>query len=572
MRMLPPISLIAPLQARWQELPVSLRLWLLRLGPYLLLLAGRLLLDGMLSPGRLLFGLLLFWLLALPLARWAAASASLAIEYLLILTSRIKEAQTGEPLLARDLLEVSQGMALSSYIAPSMYVASIVLLAACACGIWFRPSRSRRQWLQALLLALPLPGLLAIQIAWNDAAAKVLRSSLLTTGIRYHEYNYLLNVRENGLLAHLFQTAEIVSAPKSGPHDFYARQADALLEPSRPDVVMILCEGCFTTFDDRFPTAMRQLEPLGFQPFYLLSPVYGGGTAEAEFEALTGLSSAVLPGIDYQGHAADFRPDARTLVRRFREAGYRTSGLHNFYANFWKRNQIYPRFGFDYTRFVEDMPWRTRSWPQDALLYDSALAAYRQSPKKTSNFMFLITVRTHGAFTHAGGDYGRADYDLRLGEAMRDMTAFIGQLDREARKRRRPLAIAIFGDHKPSLTGAFEQAGVLPSSLFRSRGAHNDNYHFVHRMTPEQWRARAETAAYVRLPDASATQELAQRLDGRPMFCLPAELSGLVPGNDDAFWHAVLARCRQPVATLTIPEPAGWRQVFPLPLYGERLY
>lgn len=570
--MLPPISLIAPLLQRWLALPAPLRLWLVRLGPYLLLLAGRLLLDGQLSPGRLLFGLLLFWLLALPLARWAAASASLAIEFLLILASSIKEAQTGEPLLARDLLEVSQGVALSSYIAPSMYVAAFLLLAALCFGLAYRPPRSRRHWLRALLLAAPLPLLLGIQVAWNDAAAKILRSSLQTGGIRYHDYNYLLNVRENGLLTHLFQTAEVISAPRAGPHDFYVRQAEPLLDPTLPDVVMILCEGCFTTFDARFPTAMRQLEPLGFQPFYLLSPVYGGGTAEAEFEALTGLSSAVLPGIDYQGHAADFRPDARTLVRRFREAGYRTSGLHNFYANFWKRNQIYPRFGFDYTRFVEEMPWRTRSWPQDALLYDSALDAYRQSPKATRNFMFLITVRTHGAFTRSGGDYGRADYDFRLGEAMRDMTAFIGQLEKEAKQRQRPLAIAVFGDHKPSLTGAFERAGVLPSSLFRSRGPHNDDFHFVHRMTAEQWRARAETAAYVRLPDSTVTQELAQRLDGRPIFCLPAELSGLAPGSDDAFWHAVLARCRQPAASLTIPEPAGWRKVFPLPLYGERLY
>ncbi|MBE9607941.1 LTA synthase family protein [Chitinilyticum piscinae] len=561
------------LLCRWQTVPLRWRRLLLLWGPVLALLLGRILLEAdAISPARLVFVLLLYWLLAFPLARWAAVTASLAIEYLLLSVNQIKEAQTGSPLLARDLLEVAQGVALSSYIIPGMYVALVILLLSLIVGWYYRTPRSRRRWLLASVPASALPMLLVLQLPLHDSGSWYVRQGLRLLGVQYHEYNHLVNARTNGMLAHLFQTAEVVRPPRAAPHDFYQRQVEYALPAERPDVVMILCEGCFTSFDDRFPTAMQQLGQRGFSPFYLISPVYGGGTAEAEFEVLTGLSSAVLPGIDYQSYAQDFRRDARTLVSRFRDAGYQTSGLHNFYANFWRRQELYPAFGFTATRFVEDMPWRTRGWPQDALLYDAALEAYRKSPRKQPNFMFLITVRTHGAFTHEGDDFGRKDYDLRLGEAMKDMTAFFSALEKEAHKRKRPLAIVVFGDHKPTLTGAFERAGVLPASLFLSRGAHNDSYRFIPNMNKAQWQARAQSSAYVRLSDPQAGKALAERLNDRPMFCLPAELAGLVPGQDDAFWRAVLARCRQPVDTLLEHEPVRWRQTFPLGLYGERLF
>ncbi|WP_028456138.1 LTA synthase family protein [Chitinilyticum litopenaei] len=569
--MLLPLNFIPALQARWLAMPRRLRYWLTLLGPMLLLVPGRLLVDMQWSVGRLVFSLLLYWVFALLLARWPAVLAALMSEALLRQVSQIKEAQTGEPLLARDLLEVSQGMAMSSYIVPLMVLCGLTLLAAVVAGWRLRPPRSRRHWLQAGGLAALLPALLLVHGVVHGYPGRMLKRTLQELGIVYHEYNYRQNVRANGLLAHLFQTAESVKAPAAGPHDFYASQQPLPLAPGQPDVVMILCEGCFTTFDQRMPTVMRELEQRGFAPFKLLSPVYGGGTAEAEFEVLTGLSSAVLPGIDYQVHASDLRPDARTLVSRFRDAGYLTTGMHNFYANFWRRNEIYPRIGFEQTRFVERMPWRTRGWPQDALLYDAALQAYAGAPPQRPQFMFLITVRTHGAFYHRGQDYGIGDYKHRLGEAMADMQAFLAQIEQLAAQRQRPLAVVVFGDHKPSLTGAFVRYGVLPPSLFSATGPHNDDFRFVLRMNAEQWLARAQSSAYVRLPDAAATRALAQRLDDRPMFCLPAELAGLTPATDP-FWPAVHALCQRPQGELVKPDPAAWRKVFPLPLYGERLY
>ncbi|MEN9659766.1 MAG: hypothetical protein RL571_3231 [Pseudomonadota bacterium] len=547
---------------------ISGRLALL-IGPLAVLLLGRYFVDSHWGSQRLFFSALLFALLALPLNRWAAAVAAISFEGLLCHASWLKEGQTGEPLLARDLFEVSQGVSLASYLNWEMIVFALLAILAIGLGVWKRP---RFAWWR-LVLALLLPTLLLVRIFDHGILTKTISNHLADHfNAPYLSYNFIQNTRQNGLLVHLYQTAESVKLPAAGPHTFYQLGALKTQEVIEPDVALILCEACFTSLnDERFTTPIARLKEKGFSASMMLSPVYGGGTAEAEFEMLTGLSSAVLPGIDYQNYASSYRSNAATLVSRYKDAGYRTIGMHNFHGNFWKRRDVYPSFGFDSTRFVEEMSWKSRTWPDDGLLYNAALKAYAEGPAKGKTMLSLVTVMTHGNYTDRDFDGGLGDYNQRLDAAVIYLEKFVKQLEAQAKKRKRPLVIALIGDHKPSLTAAFYRKGVFDDTFFRQKGARNDKFRFAYNLTPAQWRKRAEVPLFIKASTPELAASMTSNLAEKPMFCLPGELAQLVPGQDP-FWGALSSLCSRDPDTLVPTQQPAWRKVFEPALFAERLF
>jgi len=521
-----------------------------------------------------LFSLLLFYVVAIFIHPLWAACVSLGLEMLLLQAGQIKIEKIGDPVTARDLLDIGQAFSLTGYAPVSLYVTAGLTLLALVLG-WKYRRRGWRELAGRLPLALPMFLLVWVYAGAEGHVAQAAREALCRMSICYYSWNPVGNVQANGVLAHVLMTAEAVQVPQPGPHDFYVHQAPLVLKPDRPDVMMILCESCFTTSDDRFRTALHALDRHGFDPFVLLSPVYGGNTPEAEFETLTGLSSAVFPGVDYQDFHDLYRPDARTLARRFVDAGYTTLSLHNFHASFWKRNRVLPRFGFQRSIFIEDMDTTgmpADSWPPDGILYRQALKEYDALPPNQPVFMYLLTMYSHGDYVPETGDFGEADYRRRLASAVDDLLAFLDAIEAAARKKGRPLAVVIFGDHKPSLTGVFQRRHVLPADLFSSVPEAGTVPRFVLQPSYPLWKARARINAYVRLPDPAASAALARRLNDKPMFCLASELSALTEGEDDAFWMAVNAICQRSDDELAAETGNAWARYFPKPVYAERLF
>ncbi|AOY00846.1 LTA synthase family protein [Jeongeupia sp. USM3] len=549
----------------------GLQHWTLKLarlaGPYALLLAGRLLIDTDWAPSRLLFSLLVYLVFAIILNRWASVGAALGLEGFLTHASWAKEALTGETLVARDVLEVSQGASLASYLGWEMIAFAALFVVALGVGLWKRP---RFSWWR-LAAGLVLPAMLGLRLGDAGAASKAVSTTLAEVfRAPYLSYNFNENAKQNGIIAHLYYTAESIKLPRRGPHAFYDNPP-AVLDPApEPDVALILCEACFTTADDRFRTPIAELTTQGFVQSTAISPVYGGGTSEAEFELLAGLSSQVLPGVDYQNFGPDYRDGAESLVSHFNAAGYFTAGIHNFYGSFWKRDTVYKRFGFDEQHFVETMDWHTRTWPSDALLYRRALDVYAARPAKQKQFLFLVTVMTHGAYRSS--DDGETDYRKRLGAAVAEMQKFVAELEKRAKKRKRPLTVIVVGDHKPSLTAVFHRKGVFDASYFRTTGASNGDFRFAYKLSPMQYRVRGEVPVFIKTSGKGNADPaaMAGRVAERPMFCLSSEVARLASGND-RFWPALAGICERSPDALS-KHGRVWQTVFPLPLYAERLF
>ena len=83
---------------------------------------------------------------------------------------------------------------------------------------------------------------------------------------------------------------------------------------------------------------------------YAYSSVFGGTTANSEYEFLTGNTTAFLPAgtVPYQMYVSDGDP---TLVGQMAALGYRTVAAHPYRSSGWSRPSVYRDFGFDEVYF-----------------------------------------------------------------------------------------------------------------------------------------------------------------------------------------------------------------------------
>lgn len=200
-----------------------------------------------------------------------------------------------------------------------------------------------------------------------------------------------------------------------------------------------------------------------------LSPVFGGYTANAEFEALCGFP-VQTDAVFFEGR---LRRDAPCLPRHLAEAGYRSFASHPNAAPFWNRINAYRRVGFEHywsdRHFVlDDMNGEFLS---DASLFRQVLE--RVGPELGGAqpvFNYVLTYFGHLDYplNSARPEVINAQTDNALVQAYantvyyksRELMGFLKQL----RKRDPDAIIVLFGDHLPSLGwnhGGYAESGLL---------------------------------------------------------------------------------------------------------------
>ena len=215
-----------------------------------------------------------------------------------------------------------------------------------------------------------------------------------------------------------------------------------------------------------------------------VSPIFGGYTCNAEFEVLTGIAMAALPA-RIVPHRHGFKGWVPALPSVFKEQGYATIAVHPFLPDFWNRNLVYPRIGFD--RFIHIGNLRHQEvkgkFISDSAAADEVIALLDEATAPT--FLLLITMQNHSPY----GDrrYGEvetrsvtitsptlhADSVRDYVHGLRDADAMLGKLTSHLAGMDRRVLLLFLGDHQPNLIppgstpGAFTQrlretAGRLP--------------------------------------------------------------------------------------------------------------
>ncbi|MBR6650086.1 MAG: sulfatase-like hydrolase/transferase [Clostridia bacterium] len=198
---------------------------------------------------------------------------------------------------------------------------------------------------------------------------------------------------------------------------------------------------------------------------HAIASVYGGNTANSEFEFLTGMSMAFLPRSTVAYNFYLNETNSFSIVDIFNEAGYKTVGMHPEDPTNWKRNSIYSYYGFDETYFKPDFGELTketdwyRGHVSDMAVYEKIISLYEGCKESgESLFTFAVTMQNHGGYTTAGfeptvkvTDRNKPKVNEYLScinnsdIALQYLLSYFEHQDEE-------VIICFYGDHQPSIS------------------------------------------------------------------------------------------------------------------------
>lgn len=210
---------------------------------------------------------------------------------------------------------------------------------------------------------------------------------------------------------------------------------------------------------------------------YALSSVYGGNTANSEYEFLTGNSMAWLSPntVPYQQY---IRSPAYSMVSYLKGYyGYRCVAMHPFLSRGWNRPNAYQYLGFDESLFVESFPQEdyVRQYISDREMFEEIVRIYEDSHEKTL-FLFGVSMQNHGDYTYQGENYSQSislvGYDTEHPDAEQYLS-LIHETDKAVAYLLsyfegvdEDVVVVFFGDHQPRLSETFyETMGDEPGSL-----------------------------------------------------------------------------------------------------------
>lgn len=189
--------------------------------------------------------------------------------------------------------------------------------------------------------------------------------------------------------------------------------------------------------------------------------VYGGNTANTEFEFLTGCSMGNCPTgiIPYQSYNLK---DVDNLANILNRQGYQATAVHPENKRNWNRMRVYDYFGFqDFLGWTDfEHPVYIRNHISDQSCFDQVIGIYEKGAGKRQ-FIFNITMQNHGGY-NIEDLLGQDVIKLKKKwESYTDVSAYL-TLVRESDKAiqnlldyfrnvEEPVVICIFGDHLPAL-------------------------------------------------------------------------------------------------------------------------
>ena len=195
----------------------------------------------------------------------------------------------------------------------------------------------------------------------------------------------------------------------------------------------------------------------------LYMPVFGAGTANSEFEVLTGMSGVYVPGIPYQSL---IHTELNNLCSFFSEKDYETNAFHPCWANNWSRKSVYQRMGFQDMFFLEDLEHKEkiRTHISDSYDYQCVIKDYEEKAKD-NYFMFNVTIQNHGGYTDDFNKGFEATVDLsNIGnfEGTENYLSLLKESDKALEelityfsKVEEPTLICMFGDHQAQIEDTY---------------------------------------------------------------------------------------------------------------------
>ena len=411
-----------------------------------------------------------------------------------------------QPFCSVDILMIKDGFSLITIYyswAKIILIFSSAFAAICAIIMMFARMKRRRHYNLPMSLAVFVGFvLMSFMVAALGVRGEVLPRRFDSLVDAYDEYGFVtcftFTFGQQGISRPDEYSPETVAevltniAPESGDEYVYPHfsENDNL---AHPNIVFVQLESFFdvnTVVDSAYsadPTPWFNRLCSRFPSGTLYVPTVGGGTANTEFEVLTGLNRDAFGAGETPYNTILQQTTCESVCYDLKDYGYTATAMHNNTATFFSRNTVYPNLGFD--RFVpleymQNVKYTPIGWCRDAVLTDEILTALTTTD--TRDVVFCVAVETHGKYEETY-EYKDGDIEvLSLPEeiplapfqnfvnALPSTDAFLRSLTLALLRFDEPTILVAYGDHLPAL----ELTNDLLStgSMYASRYVIWDNF------------------------------------------------------------------------------------------------
>jgi phosphoglycerol transferase MdoB-like AlkP superfamily enzyme len=217
------------------------------------------------------------------------------------------------------------------------------------------------------------------------------------------------------------------------------------------------------TYSDDPTPYFRELKEK-YSSGYLKAPVIGGGTANTEFEAITGMSCREFGPGEYPYKSVLKDKAVESMAFDLKDLGYKAHAIHNHRGAFYDRNEVFPMLGFDDFTSLEYMNYVTktqRGFATDDVLTGEILGALGSTEER--DYIYTISVQGHGEYpktplikdpriTVEGTESvaQKSGWEFYV-EMVSSMDEFLRVLTAELSEYDEDVVLVIYGDHLPSL-------------------------------------------------------------------------------------------------------------------------
>ena len=242
-------------------------------------------------------------------------------------------------------------------------------------------------------------------------------------------------------------------------------------EDSRPNIIFLQLESFFDPTEvnflefseDPIPTFRKLMKE--YSSGYFRVPSVGAGTANTEFETITGMSLRYFGPGEYPYKSILKETTCESAPYVLKELGYTTHAIHNNEANFYGRRTVFPNLGFDTFTSEEYMPREDEKnplgWVEDQVLTDHILDCLESS--EGPDYVYTISVQGHGAYpdeplledpeievTGAKTDAENNKWEYYANE-IHEMDKFVAQLVKALEDYDEDVVLVMYGDHLPTM-------------------------------------------------------------------------------------------------------------------------
>ena len=402
------------------------------------------------------------------------------------------------PFTGPDLHLLTDGMAvLNKYLPAWGVVVALILLGFFALLLLIllikAPSYKRKVKFRYDLLLVVVGAVLFAGATQLALEKRVLSNYFGNIAFAYEDYGY-----PYCLAVTIFDTG--ISCPRDYSEQEIARitktedNLPETKEDSKPNIIFIQLESFFDPTlvnylkisEDPIPTFRKLMKE--YSSGYYKVPSVGAGTANTEFESITGMSLHYFGPGEYPYKSILKETTCESAPYVLKNLGYSTHAIHNNEANFYGRRSIFPNLGFDTFTSAEYMPEEEDKnplgWTKDKVLTDEIIKCLDSTEE--SDYIYTISVQGHGAYPEepliddpeitvsgAATESQNNQWEYYCNE-IHEMDDFVKELTDALADYPEDVILVMYGDHLPTMGLTVED--LKNKYLFQTQYVMWDNF------------------------------------------------------------------------------------------------